>query len=320
MRPGCLTLLLGLLGTVFGIASWAAGAEVSSPRHEVIAADRNQIYRFNPQGEVVWTFSLNSPLHCFQLLPNGNLLAQRKFQELVEIAPDGEIVWSYNSAVENGNAGRKLEVHTFERLPNGNTLVVENGIGRVIEITPAKQIARQFPYQVTKLNPHRDVRRAHMLKNGNVLICHEADGRVVEYDPKGKIVWTYDVPLFGKLPQGGHGPEAWGNAVYNALRLPNGHTLIATGNGHSVLEVNSTGEILWQVHQDDLPGIRLAWTTSLEVLPDGNVIIGNCHAGPNQPQLIEVNRNKEIVWTFHDNTVLGNDTAASATIGEETLR
>ena len=55
-----------------------------------------------------------------------------------------------------------------------------------------------------------------------------------EYDQHGKIVWDYAVPLFGQKPRPGHGPEAFGNSVFAALRLPNGNTLIATGNGHSV--------------------------------------------------------------------------------------
>ena len=153
------------------------------------------------------------------------------------------------------------------------------------------------------------------LDNGNYLLCHEGDGRVTEYDPSGEVVWDYAVPLFDKAPAGGHGPEAWGNQVFNALRLPNGSTLIATGNGHSVLEVTPAKDIVWQLHQHDLPGITLAWVTSLEVHPNGNIVIGNCHAGPENPQLIEVNRDKEVVWTFKDFDQLGDSVAASATVG-----
>ena len=57
--------------------------------------------------------------------------------------------------------------------------------------------------------------------------------------------------------KGGHGPEAFGNSVYGAVRLKNGNTLIATGNGHSVLEVTPDKKIAWAIHQKDLPGITL---------------------------------------------------------------
>jgi hypothetical protein len=68
------------------------------------------------------------------------------------------------------------------------------------------------------------------------------------------VVWEYEVPLFGKELQGGHGPEAFGNSVFSAIRLANGNTLIGTGNGHSVLEVTPKKEIVWKVAQREAPG------------------------------------------------------------------
>ena len=121
-----------------------------------------------------------------------------------------------------------------------------------------------------------------------------------EYDGGGKVVWEYEVPLFSNEPRPGHGVEAFGNQCFSALRLANGNTLIGTGNGHSLIEVTPEREIVWSLHQNDLPGIQLAWVTTLQVLPSGNIVIGNCHAGPNNPQLIEVTRDKKAVWKFHD--------------------
>ena len=89
--------------------------------------------------------------------------------------------------------------------------------------------------------------------------------------------------------------------------MDNGNTLIATGNGHSVLEVTPAKVIVWQIHQDDLPGIRFAWVTTLEVLPNGNYVIGNCHAGPGNPLLVEVDpKTKKVVWTFDQFERFGN--------------
>ena len=192
--------------------------------------------------------------------------------------------------------------------------------GRVIEVDAKGDLLAQFPIKVAKPHPHRDVRQAHWLENGNVLVSQESDGKAVEYQPDGKIVWSYEVPLFGRERAPGHGVDSWGNQLFNALRLPNGNTLIATGNGHSVIEVTPEKEVVWHLAQNDLPGITLAWTTSLEVLPNGNLIIGNCHAGPENPQLIEVSRDKKVVWTFKDFELLGDSTAASATIDTGSLR
>lgn len=132
-----------------------------------------------------------------------------------------------------------------------------------------------------------------------------------EYDPSGTVVWDYEVPLFGREPRGGHGPEAYGNAAFAALRLESGNTLISTGNGHGVIEVTPEKEIVWSIGQRDLPGIVLAWVTTLEVLPNGHIVLGNCHAGPENPQIVEIDREKHVVWTFHDFERFGNATTSS---------
>jgi hypothetical protein len=140
-------------------------------------------------------------------------------------------------------------------------------------------------------------------------VCHEGDGVVREYDAKtGGVVWEYEVPLFGQQPKGGHGPESFGNKCFAAVRLPGGNTLISTGNGHSVLEVSQEKEVVWKVTQRDLPGITLAWVTTLEVLPSGNYVLGNCHAGPGQPVLIEIEpKSKKVVWSFAGYDRFGNN-------------
>lgn len=310
-RFSILVLLAGLAGKA------GDAAEVSSPRHGVIAADKDHVVRYDVEGKPVWVLEQVGPVHRLQQLPNGNLLTQDGWTQLIEVAPDKKVVWSYDAANANGNAGKKLELHGFQRLDDGRTMIVENGIGRVIEVDPAGKIVHQFFYKVAQFSPHRDVRQARKLPNDNYLLCHEGEGRVTEYAPDGKIVWDFPVPLFGKQLAPGHGPEAYGNQVYNALRLENGNTLIATGNGHAVLEVNPAKEIVWSLHQHDLPGITLAWTTTLEVLPNGNIIVGNCHAGSGNPQLIEVTRDKQVAWTFRDFDLLGDATAASATVATE---
>lgn len=317
MRLNPLAILSIASAAISVIAVHAAEkAEVSSAKHGVFAADRGNVVKFDADGSVVWSFK-TGPVHRIQQLENGNILCQQGWRKLIEVSPAGEVVWSYDAQNSNGNQGKKLEVHAFQRLKNGNTMLVENGVGRLIEINTAGEIQHEMKYQVKTANAHQDVRQGHVLATGNYLICHEAEGRVTEYAPSGEIVWEYPVPLFDKPAKGGHGPDAWGNKVFNAIRLPNQNTLIATGNGHSVLEVTPKKEIVWHLKQKDLPGITLAWVTSLELLPNGNIIVGNCHAGPENPQLIEVTKEKEVVWAFKDFKNLGNATAASATIGVE---
>ena len=48
--------------------------------------------------------------------------------------------------------------------------------------------------------------------------------------------------------------------------------------------------------------------TTLQILPNGNYIIGNCHAGPGQPILIELEpKTKKVVWQLDGFEQFGND-------------
>ena len=157
-------------------------------------------------------------------------------------------------------------------------MVAESGNARLVEVDPAGKLVKIIPLTVDKPNAHRDTRMARKLDSGNYLVCHEGDGKVREYDGAGKVIWTYTLDLGGRKESPGHGPEGHGTALYGAVRLPNGNTLIGAGNGNRVIEVTPAGKTVWELGQDELPGIKLAWVTMLQVLPNGNVIVGNCHA------------------------------------------
>lgn len=289
-------------------------------KYRVLAADssRKRIALIDEKGQTEWEYRIG-PLHDLHLLPSGNILFQRSWTQLLEVDPKtSRVVWEYDAAKRNGNEGKKVEVHAFQRLADGLTMIAESGPGRIIEVDAEGKVVREVAMKIERPDPHRDTRLVRKLKSGNYLVCHESQGVVREYDGKGAVVWEYPVPLFGKKPRGGHGLKAFGNAVFCALRLPGGNTLISTGNGHSVIEVTPEKKIVWQLHQDDLPGIRLAWVTTLQVQPDGNIILGNCHAGPENPQIIEITRKKEVVWTFRDFERFGNSLSNSQVIGSKT--
>ena len=305
-------IVLGLF-VLASAAGCVAAPEPLSAERRVLAADYStkRIAVVNGTGEVEWEHKIDN-IHDLHRLPNGNVLFQTSMTKLLEVDPkDNRVVWQYDAGRMNGNEGKRVEVHAFQRLPDGNTMIAESGVSRIIEVDSAGKIVKQIKLQVAKPDAHRDTRLVRKLDSGHYLVAHEGEGAVREYDADGKVVWDYPVPTFGKQPKGGHGPEAFGNAVFSAVRLPNGNTLVATGNGHSVLEVTPDKKIVWEVHQDDLKGVKLAWVTTLQVLPGGNVIIGNCHAGKDNPQLVEVDRNKQVVWTFKDLKHFGDATSNS---------
>jgi outer membrane protein assembly factor BamB len=255
-------------------------------------------------------------IHNAQLLKNGNLVFQDKgWNHIVEKTPDGKVVWEYDSA--KTNPGQRVEVHAFQRLDDGNTMIAESGVGRIIEVSPEGKIVKEVKLQVSKPNAHSDTRMVRKIANGNYLVAHEADGIAKEYAPDGKVVWEFPVPMFDKPGAGGHGPEAFGNHLFSAERLANGNTLIGTGNGHSVIEVTPDKKIVWKLEQKDLPGITLAWVCRVERLANGNTVINNCHAGPENPQLIEVTPDKKVVWQWKDFKNFGNSTPVAMILPEK---
>lgn len=299
---------------------------VASPAeaaHRLVLQGNNKLAIVAKDGSIEWQMPWKG-IHDIHLLPNGNIMLQEQNHKVVEInVKTKQVVWSYDSSTQNGNTGKRIEVHAFQPLENGNIMIAESGAKRIIEINRDGKIQHQFALKVQNPNPHTDTRLVRKLKNDHYLVCHEADGTVREYATNGNILWEYHVPMFGKEPKGGHGPEAFGNKCFAALRLKNGNTLISTGNGHSVLEVTPDKKIVWQLHQNDLPNIRFAWVTTLEVLPNGNYVIGNCHAGPGNPLLIEIEpKTKKVVWTFDQFKTFGNSVPSSQLLdaGTEVIR
>ena len=298
---------------VFALACCLAGSFGLRAEHQVLLQGGERLVMVDVDGSISWEMPWGG-IHDIHLLDNGRILTRQGKATVVEIDPDTKhVVWKYDSSKENGNAGKRVEVHAFERLADGSTMIAESGRGRIIEVDREGQVKNEIPLVLDHPNAHSDTRLVRSSGSETYLVAHEADGKVREYDRRtGKIVWEYEVPMFDKQAKNGHGPEAFGNRLFAALRLPSGNTLVATGNGHSVIEVTPSKEIVWQVHQDDLPNIRLGWVTTLEVLPNGNRVIGNCHAGPGQPLLVEINpKTKQVVWQFDRHADFGNNVSNS---------
>jgi outer membrane protein assembly factor BamB len=304
MRFACLFVFVSSL---FGVLPMSTSAQ-----QRVMLQGNGRLVTLDPAGKIEWEMPWGG-IHDIHVLANGHVMVQQGGAKVAEIDPaTKQVVWSYDSATKNGNQGKPVEVHAFQPLADGKVMIAESGIGRIIEIDRDGKLLKEVKLKVQHPHPHTDTRLARKLANGHYLVCHEGDGTVREYSDKGEVVWEFEVPLFGKEPSGGHGPEAWGNKCFAALRLSNGNTLLSTGNGHSVLEVTPEKKIVWQIDQKGLPGITLAWVTTLEVLPNGHYVIGNCHAGAGNPQLIELNpKTKKVVWTLNQFAAFGNDVSNS---------
>lgn len=258
---------------------------------------KNIVAICDEKGKVLWSHKTAGPSkghaghHDVHLLPNGNILYHDSWTKTTEMTLDKQVVWSYDSATMNGNKGKRVDVHAFARLANGNTMITESGVGRIIEVDRDGKIVHQFPL---KKGGTQSTRLVRITPQGNYLVCSEQPGVVTEYNRKGDVVWDYLIKT----------------RVYGAIRLKNGNTLIASGSGNSVVEVSPDKKVVWEIKgQVTKTDVQLKWTTCLQELDNGNLIIGNCHAGPNNPQIFELDGNKKIVWEFDEYDLVGNGLA-----------
>lgn len=282
------TLVLWLaLGAIQ--AQHQAQAQQTGTKRSLFAADYQKKIAavLDADNNPKWKLPIGD-IHDAQPLADGRWLTQTSFGNVVELDADGKEIWRFDAG--KTDAGGPIEIHAFRRLPNGLTMIAQSGAARIIEVDRDKKIVHSIPLSVPNPDPHRDTRLVRPTPNGNYIVAHEALGLAREYDRAGKIVWEYNV----------------GSKLYSVMRLANGNTLIGTGDGHRVIEVDPDKQIVWELKQGDIPGVTLAWITMVERLENGNTWIVNCHAGPDNPQILEVTPDKKLAWSFKDFERFGN--------------
>ena len=162
-----------------------------------MAQDKRRIAIVNPDGSTDWTWENGAVAHDLHLLANGNVLAPTARNVIVEVTPEKEIAWRWESKPA-GAYGGKVEIHGFQRLDNGLTMIAETGNRRIIEIDREGKIHAEIRLKVEKPHHHRDTRLVRKTPRGTYLVTHENDGAVREYDRGGKVVWEYRLELTGR--------------------------------------------------------------------------------------------------------------------------
>lgn len=106
----------------------------------------------------------------------------------------------------------------------------------VFDVTPQKEVVWKY-----KVPGGAEMRQVRGLSRGNTLICASSNHVVLEVNPAKEIVWKCELPF-----------------PYLAQRLPNGNTLISSGEGYGkkgwyLIEVDSAGKTIWKYGGDDAP-------------------------------------------------------------------
>jgi hypothetical protein len=270
------------MGVVLGcISCQPSSAKRDKPvSHPFLCADYggNMIRIISVEGQSVWEYPANKPLDAWQM-PDGNILFSH-IRGIMEVTRDKEIVWEYKTKKPN-------EIHTCQPLGNGVYLVGVSGPCEIIEIDRNGKRLKTVKLTTNQKRIHGQMRQIRKTKQGTYLVGHNADRVVREYDTNGKVIRTFDV----------------GGNPYSAIRLENGNTLIGTGDGHKLVEVDKDDNIVWQINENELDGNPLRFVAGVQRLANGNTIVcnwgGHGHIG-GQPQIFEVTRDKKVVWELFD--------------------
>lgn len=270
--------LLSLLAAAMFAAPAVAAAD---PVKHAFLATGGETFITDEAGKVTWKYPHSS--RDGWVLENGNvLLALSKGKQypggaVVEVDRDGKVVFEFK--------GTQAEVNTVQALAGGAVLLTEAGDKpRILEVGRDGKVIADVPLKAQTKDHHLQTRMARKLPSGNYLVPQLLDRVVREYDPKGAVVWEAKTP---------HMP-------FTAIRLPDGNTLIGCTLGHLVIEVDKAGKEVWRVSNDDLPGKPINDACGVQRLSNGNTVITSHHATAGQVKLLEVTRDKKVVWTYTD--------------------
>src|SRR3954462_16021130 len=113
------------------------------PGYRVLAQDNGHVAIVGADGKVEWEVECKYNSHDIHLLPNGNLLLHTGAAVVTEMTPKKEVVWKYEAKPKEGYKGR-VEVHAFQRLADGNTMVAESGNKRIVEVDKDGKIVKEI--------------------------------------------------------------------------------------------------------------------------------------------------------------------------------
>ena len=204
------------------------------------------------------------------------------------VSAEGKIEWEHPA------------VHPQDcwRMPNGNYLFCfKDG---ALEISPTHQQVWAY-----KTPTNSEVHSCQPLPGGLVMLVECGPSRIIEVDRQGKI--TKKIKLTTSPKVGRH------DQFRGTRKTKDGHYIVCfkgehkvvelDGDGHKVIEIDAAEKLVWELNENDLPGNPLRLMAGCQRLPNGNTVfvnyLGHGHAGQ-QPSVIEVTRDKRVVWSLED--------------------
>ena len=258
--------------------------------------------------------------------PGNYLIADQFNNRVIEVEPDGEIVWQFGRGPKDFTEASIIGTNDAQRVgdftlmagtgtpggqpeapdcisPTGcldNRVILVNRYGRIVwqygqfGVSGFGSNQLNTPVQSTWL-PGEDEHdrdkgndRWSEIPHGHVLITDQGNERIIEVDLHKNIVWQYGTTgVVGNMPNQLSNPNS-------AELLENGHILIADENNNRAIEVDRDLNI---IHTYSAGGTvsGVAFASRLE---DGHALLTDS----NNSRIVEVDKDDVVVWQYFTNT------------------
>ncbi|MBQ8837530.1 MAG: hypothetical protein IJ002_08530 [Clostridia bacterium] len=309
-----------------------AVANTTGDMHKVLlsGSGMDKIAIVDEDGETVWQLPKAdigwTEVNDADMLSNGNIVFASRASTgstVYMVRPDYpnttgyEILWTYT--VPDGG-----ENHTSQVLSDGGVLICEaySTHIRIVELDAQGNVRKSLGSADEQLadwpgatSAHGQVRQIHKTEEGTYLVASMSADKTIEYSSSGEKLAEY--------PAGG----------FTAVKDADGNVIVSGGSSCLITCFDAdTKEELWQIGQDDLSGVTLAFLGALDVLDNGNLVFVNWggHGGAEGHAAIEVTlpvdaNGTEIVWSLDCDTKASNiqvldhiDESVFAGIGNDT--
>lgn len=225
----------------------------------------------------------------------------------VAATTDGNILFSYARGAKVINREHKelwniaapngCEMQTARILPNGNCLLAWAGHPVVImEVSPKGEVLSRTEYETGVQRSHAQFRQVNKNARGNYQIPIISASEIREISPKGELVKTTKVE---------------GNP-FTTLKSKGKNYWVACGDAHILLEANlENGKVIRRYGEKDIEGTNLYFVAGLFPASKGGIYVCNWQGHSrdaqktNSPQLFEIDKKGQIVWSLNDNQTFG---------------
>jgi outer membrane protein assembly factor BamB len=244
-------------------------------------------------GRIIWTYSTGKGWEYDDawVLSNGNVVFSR-MSYAEEVTPDKRVVWRMDSPPGT-------EIHALQPVGLDKVMLVENGLPPrllVLNVRTGAVLvdhALPAPSLTDRATVHGQFRHVRMTAQGTYLVPFLTMGKVVEFDRDFREIWSYAI-----------------RSPWAAVRLHNGNTLISDEKEELVREVSPAGGTVWEFRLSELPKeLAFHGSQSCVRLANGNTLLCSRGDGGKGSQLVEVTREKKVVYAMYDWRDFGPATA-----------